>query len=43
MDGQVFKEGKRGETISGDILTAFLERNVHIEWIEERPWMTLGK
>lgn len=42
-DGQVFKEGKRGETISGDILTAFLERNVHIEWIEERPWMTLGK
>src|SRR5690625_478081 len=42
-DGQVFKQGKREDVLTDDMLTTFLERNVHIEWIEERPWMTISK
>jgi|SRR5690625_1195578 len=42
-NGQVYRQGKREEVLTSDILTQFLEKDVHIEWIDQRPWMTLNE
>src|SRR5690625_5018470 len=40
-DGKVFNKGKREEVLTSDNLTKFLETDVHIEWVEQRPWLRL--
>lgn len=40
-DGHIFKQGKRKEILTRELLTDFLETDVNIKWIDERPWMTL--
>lgn len=42
-DGQIFKQGTRDKILTSDVLTGFLGKNVHIEWNDRRPWMTLKK
>lgn len=42
-DGKIFEKGLRDQILTSDVLTQFLEKNIHIEWVEDRPWMVLKK
>ncbi|MGM8364543.1 ABC transporter ATP-binding protein [Virgibacillus sp. W0181] len=39
--GTVFDQGQRKETLTGDNLSAFFEKSIHVEWHKNRAWMNL--
>src|SRR5699024_5186525 len=41
-NGQVYSQGKREKVLTDENLTRFLQRDVHIEWIDQRTWITLN-
>jgi len=40
--GTVFGQGKREEVLTSERLSTFFDRNVQVDWKNNRPWMSLG-
>jgi len=40
-EGTIFDQGKREEVLTSENLSPFFERNVQVEWKNNRPWMSL--
>lgn len=39
--GTIFHQGKREATLTGNLLSTFFDKHVHIEWRKNRAWMSL--